>query len=129
MTDASLEEAIRKDPDRFMTDMDLRDVFDKVSFDKEIEKARLRCRRSYANVCDKWMRHSTVLFETGRVQQLMVRNIETNEVTLKKRHKRTGEFVTIRGYDMGDGTFLMTKEMKGVSGKKFKMVVRRKHKI
>jgi len=122
----SLTESIKDDPDRFMTDMDLREIFDKESFNREIEHARLRCQRAYSRGCDRWMRKSNVLFDTGRVQKVMIENVDKNTITLRKKHGRTGQFVRIQGYDMGDGTFLITRKSKGLDGKTVKFVVRRK---
>lgn len=123
-----MEEAIRQDPDRFLVDMDLRKITSKETFDEEIEKAKTRCTRSYTRQCTNWTRASDTLYDTSAVQSLKIANIEKGRVTLKKKHGRTGEFITIKGFDVGDGTFLMTKQKKGITGKTFKMIVRRKHK-
>lgn len=124
----SMEEAIREDPDRFLVDMDLRRIIDKQTFDEEVEKAKMRCTRSYTRQCTNWTKASDTLYDTASIQSIKIENIERGTVKLKKRHGITGDFVMIRGYDMGDGTFLMTKTKKGITGKTFKMVVRRKHK-
>jgi len=125
----SLTQSIKDDPDRFMTDMDLREVFDRETFNLEVERARLRCQRKYSTACDRWMGKSNVLFGTNRVQQILISNVDKNTITLRKKHGRTGQFVSIQGYDMGDGTFLITKSSKGFDGKKVKFVVRRKGKL
>ena len=121
----SLDEAIREDPDRFMVDMDLREIFDKETFNKEILTAQHRVTRSYGQQVDRWTQHSNTLFGTKRVRDIIIANVEGNKVTLKKRHGQTGEFITIRGYQKADGTFIMTKEVKGLSGNKIKLLVRR----
>lgn len=120
-----MEEAIREDPDRFMVDMDLRQIFDKETFNKQVQQAQNRVTRNYGKNVDRWTKSSNTLFNTNRVRNIIIANVEGQKVTLTKKHKQTGEFITIRGYDRGDGTFIMTKEVKGLSGKKIKLLVRR----
>lgn len=126
----SLSDAIRGDPQRFAVDMDLRNIYDEETFKKEVERARLRAESRYSSHVTRWARQSKSLFDTRFIRDVINNNVRSGEMKDDiKIPRKDGKFMTIRGYDLGDGTFLMTKSRKDLTGKTVKFVVRKKNKL
>ena len=108
MVNDSLRKAIREDPDRFMVDMDLQKIFDKITFDREIDRAINRTRGHYRKQAAKWTEESDYLYGQDRVRDIIYSNIERDFV-YTGRKTSSGTRVKVRGHDNADGTYTLVR--------------------
>lgn len=109
MSNDSLKDAIRDDPDRFMIDMNLQKIFNKMTFEKEVDKAINNARGRYRKQANKWTEESDYLFSQPKIREMIITNTERSLVFTGKHHRKTGRQIRIRGHDNGDGTYTIVR--------------------